>query len=111
MPSYLLPSLHEALRAGRPHTLITLATAGWFRYLTGKDYAGDPVPVEGPRQDFVDLARQEGEDPRPLLRERDVFGGLLDDPGFVEELHAATELLHAGPREAIQTCLAARAAV
>ena len=35
MPHHLLPSLQEALAANRPHRLLTLAVAGWFRYLRG----------------------------------------------------------------------------
>ncbi len=109
VPSYLLPSIREAREAGRPAPMLTLAVAGWFRFLQGRDYAGDPIPVEGPRaEEFVELARQEGADPRPLLTVRDVFDGLADDPGFVRDLHVASEALDAGPRETIETWLAVR---
>jgi fructuronate reductase/mannitol 2-dehydrogenase len=111
MPSYLLPSIKEASAAGLPHPLMTLAVAGWFRYLVGEDYAGDVIDVVGPRKDqFVHLARQDGTDPRPLLGEREVFDGLIDDPDFVRDLHAASEALRAGPREAIEASLSGRAA-
>jgi fructuronate reductase/mannitol 2-dehydrogenase len=109
MPSYLLPSIHEAIDAGRPHPLMTLAVAGWFRYLQGEDYAGEPIEVEGPRRDeFVPLARQNGADPRPLLDVRDVFDSLADVPSFVRDLHVASEALRAGPRETIETWLTVR---
>ncbi len=109
VPSYLLPSIKETLAAGRPAPLLTLAVAGWFRYLQGEDYAGDPIEVQGPRTDeFVELARQDGADPRPLLSVRDVFGNLADDPAFVRDLHVASEALRAGPRETIETWLAVR---
>ena len=111
MPSYLLPSIKEARAAGRPHPLMTLAVAGWFRYLTAEDYAGEPIDVQGPRREqFVDLARRDGTDPRPLLDEREVFDGFRDDPGLVEELQAAAEALRLGPREAVETRLDAGAA-
>jgi fructuronate reductase/mannitol 2-dehydrogenase len=106
MPSYLLPSVREAIESRRPRSLMTLAVAGWFRYLTGVDYAGEPFNVEGPRTDqFVHLARQGDADPRPLLTARDVFGSLPDDPSFVRDLHVASEALRAGPRETIETWL------
>jgi mannitol 2-dehydrogenase len=109
VPSYLLPSIKETLEAGRPAPMLTLAVAGWFRYLQGHDYAGEPIPVEGPRSDeLVELARQEGADPRPLLSVRDVFDRLADDAGFVRDLHVASEALRAGPRETIETWLAVR---
>jgi fructuronate reductase/mannitol 2-dehydrogenase len=106
MPSYLLPSVHEAIESRRPRSLMTLAVAGWFRYLTGQDYAGEPINVEGPRTDqFVRLARQGDADPRPLLTVRDVFHSLPDDPSFVRDLHVASEALRAGPQETIETWL------
>jgi fructuronate reductase/mannitol 2-dehydrogenase len=112
VPSYLLPSIIEMRAAGRPAPMLTLAVAGWFRYLQGHDYAGEPIDVEGPRaEEFVELARQEGADPRPLLTVREVFGDLADDASFVRDLHVASEALRAGPRETIQTWLAVRGVV
>ncbi|WP_306213636.1 mannitol dehydrogenase family protein [Actinoplanes sp. RD1] len=109
VPSYLLPSITEARQAGRPAPMLTLAVAGWFRYLQGHDYAGRPIDVEGPRaEELVELALQEGADPRPLLTVRDVFGELADDESFVRDLHVASEALRAGPRETIETWLAVR---
>jgi mannitol 2-dehydrogenase len=109
VPSYLLPSISETLRAGRSAPMLTLAVAGWFRYLQGEDYAGEPIEVEGPMtEEMVELARRDGADPRPLLSVRDVFGDLADDPAFVRDLHVASEALRAGPRETIETWLAVR---
>jgi fructuronate reductase/mannitol 2-dehydrogenase len=111
VPSYLLPSITETLQAGRSAPLLTLAVAGWFRYLHGEDYAGDPIEVEGPMKDeLVALARQAGADPRPLLSVREVFGDLADNQAFVRDLHVASEALRAGPRETIETWLAVRGA-
>ena len=109
VPSYLLPSIVETRAAGRSAPLLTLAVAGWFRYLQGADYAGNPIEIEGPRkEEFMHLARAEGADPRPLLEVRDVFGGLADDEAFVRDLHVASEALRAGPRETIATWLSVR---
>jgi fructuronate reductase/mannitol 2-dehydrogenase len=88
---------------------MTLAVAGWFRYLTGKDYAGRPIDVEGPfSAEFVELARQDGANPTPLLQVRDVFGALVDAPAFVRDLHVASEALRAGPRETMETWMSIR---
>jgi mannitol 2-dehydrogenase len=109
IPSYLLPSIRSAMADGRPHDLLVLAVAGWIRFLRGYDYAGDTVPLEGPRMHLVDVAVDAGADPRPLLANREVFGDLSDDPSFVAavERHLVA-LEEQGPREVIEQCLATR---
>ena len=68
MPKFLLPSLSEALAQGRPHQLLTLATAGWLRYLRGVDEQGQPITLQDDRADELRaLANQGQADPRPLL--------------------------------------------
>jgi mannitol 2-dehydrogenase len=42
MPAYLLPSLVAARAEGRRAALLTLAVAGWCRYLRGYDLRGKP---------------------------------------------------------------------
>jgi mannitol-1-phosphate/altronate dehydrogenase len=45
VPAYLLPSLHDALAQNHPAELLTLAVAGWFRYLRAVDLDGAPITV------------------------------------------------------------------
>ncbi|HEX2073243.1 MAG TPA: mannitol dehydrogenase family protein [Geodermatophilus sp.] len=90
MPHHVLPSLRQALAEGRPHALLTLAVAGWFRYLQGTDPWGRSLPVEDARgAELQALARAGGTDPRPLLGDRAVFGDLGQDPCFVAALQRA----------------------
>jgi fructuronate reductase/mannitol 2-dehydrogenase len=90
MPAYLLPSLMAAMAQGRPATLLTLAVAGWCRYLQGHDLDGRPIEIKDARRDVLQpLALAKGADPRPLLGERDIFGHLGDDPEFVRTLQSA----------------------
>ncbi len=105
MPHHLLPSLREALAQGRPHHLLTLAVAGWFRYLRGTDETGAPLEVDDPHAGQLQaLARAGGTDPRPLLGFRSLFGDLGEDAGFVAELqHALVRL----DRDGVRACLAA----
>ncbi|MGV7694037.1 mannitol dehydrogenase family protein, partial [Mycobacterium kansasii] len=44
--SFVLPSLQEAIAQGRPHTLLTLAVAGWARYMRGHDLQGRRLRLE-----------------------------------------------------------------
>jgi fructuronate reductase/mannitol 2-dehydrogenase len=90
MPAYLLPSLTGAMAAGRPTALLTLAVAGWCRYLQGRDRAGNPIEIKDARKDVLQsLVIGAGGDPRPLLGLRDIFGHLGDDPEFVRNLQTA----------------------
>jgi mannitol 2-dehydrogenase len=109
LPHHLLPSLRQALAEGRPRRLLTLAVAGWCRYLRGTDPAGRPLPVEDPRaEELQALALAGGSDPRPLLAVRPVFGDLGDLPEFVADLGAALEQLDRdGVHRTIATALAA----
>ncbi len=68
MPTYLLPSLHEALDKGSPHRLLAIALAGWLRYLRGSDLRGRPLDIEDPMEDVLRArADKAGDDPLPLL--------------------------------------------
>src|SRR5258708_6981832 len=90
MPKFLLPSLSEALAQGRPHQLLTLATAGWLRYLRGVDEQGQPITLQDDRADELRaLANQGQSDPRPLLSVERVFGDLGKNDAWLAELSAA----------------------
>jgi mannitol 2-dehydrogenase len=94
MPNYLLPSLCTAVQQGRPHAMLTLAVAGWVRYLQGTDETGQPIEVQDQLADRLqELVRADGTDLRPLLGERSVFGDLVDDEGFVARLRTAVQRL------------------
>jgi fructuronate reductase/mannitol 2-dehydrogenase len=102
IPNYLLPSIRAAVEQDRPHTLLCLAVAGWLRFLRGEDYAGDEVPIEGPRPDLVPLAQEGGSDATPLLSERSIFDSIGSDPRFADCVQAALSALdRQGPREVI----------
>nr|WP_296067506.1 mannitol dehydrogenase family protein [uncultured Actinoplanes sp.] len=108
MPAYLLPSLTEARRQGRPTALLTLAVAGWCRYLRGVDRNGVRIDIRDARRDVLQpLAAESGGDPRPLLRQRAIFGRLGDDPDFVRDLEAAIrDIDEYGPAAAMADHLA-----
>jgi fructuronate reductase/mannitol 2-dehydrogenase len=102
MPKFLLPSVSEALAQHRPHRLLTLATAGWLRYLRGVDAQGQPITLQDDRADELRaLAIQGQSDPRPLLSAVRVFGDLGQNAGWVEELRAALHDLDARGARAV----------
>ena len=105
VPLYVLPSLREALDAGRRTELLTLAVAGFCRYLRGTDLQGREFPLQDERaEELRTLAVAGGTDPRPLLGVRAVFGDLGDRPEFVASLTAALQQLD---RDGVRATLAA----
>jgi fructuronate reductase/mannitol 2-dehydrogenase len=106
MPSYVLPSLHDAIAQGRPHELLLLVVAAWVRYLRGTDLAGGELVVEDPRAEALQaLVRHGGGDPRPLLGMRSVFGRLGDDERVVQRVQDLVRLLDEGGIEAaLEAC-------
>ncbi|HSH82552.1 MAG TPA: mannitol dehydrogenase family protein [Herpetosiphonaceae bacterium] len=110
MPKFLLPSLVEALHQGRPHRLLTLAVAGWLRYLRGVDEAGQEISIADRLAGELRVRANEGRDnPRPLLSLRSVFGDLGSNETFVSELTVALRELDAGgARATLSAYLAAQ---
>jgi len=102
MPKFLLPSLAEALAQGRPHRLLTLATAGWLRYLRGVDEQGNEIVLQDDRaEELRRLANAGKSDPRPLLGVQRVFGDLGQNETWVAELSAALGELDARGARAV----------
>lgn len=108
VPKFILPSITEALSEGRPHRLLTLALAGWFRYLQGIDEQGELITIEDLRADELHSRALEGkENPRPLLGMRGIFGDLEQNAAFVTELsEAVRDLSHDGVHATLSQYLA-----
>jgi mannitol 2-dehydrogenase len=104
MPKFVLPSISEALARGAPHRCLTLATAGWLRYLRGVDEQGQEITLQDDRADELRrLARAGVSDPRPLLSVERVFGDLGRHETWVAEVEAALRELDArGARAVLQ---------
>ena len=95
-PKYLRPALEAALATNRPRRLLTLALAGWLRYLTGEDEHGCDYTIQDPRaEELRPLARAGRTDLRPLLAVTDIFGPLGQSPQIVHDLAADLESLYA----------------
>lgn len=96
VPTFVVPSLQEAAAQGRPTHLLSLAVAGWMRYLSGVDEQGKPIAIEDARaEELRALAQEGGPDPRPLLSRTDLFGDLGQNAQLVQELGNALSHLYA----------------
>jgi mannitol 2-dehydrogenase len=113
VPAYLLPSLLEARASGGQHRLLVVAVGAWLRYLRGTDLRGRDLEIEDERiEQLGALARQGGDDPRPLLGVTEVFGSLGEDEELVSELGDVLESLsERGLAHVVEAALAAEESV
>ncbi len=84
IPKWLLPVVRANLASGGPVTLSAGIVASWARYAEGTDEDGQPIQVVDRLADrLTAAAQQQREDRLAFLRDRQVFGDLVDDERFV----------------------------
>jgi mannitol 2-dehydrogenase len=108
IPKFVLPSILERVSRGGPMRALTFTVAAWFRYLTGTDDRGNPLPINDPMsEELVRRARAGGANPKELLGIEKLFGTVLPNaPAFTKYLAEALESLHRdGARNALRKCL------
>jgi mannitol 2-dehydrogenase len=104
IPTWLLPVVRENLAAGRSVRLSAAIVASWARYDEGVDEQGEPITVvDRLREPLMAAAARHGEDPLAFLRDRSLFGDLVDEPRFTEPYLWALDSLHrAGARATLE---------
>lgn len=109
IPKFLLPALYAALESGGPRRWLTLALAGWMRYLSGVDDQGEPIVLQDARaKELQALAGAARDDPRPFLALHDLFGDLAAHEALVVDLGARLrELYSLGARVTLARSLEA----
>ncbi|WP_166784029.1 hypothetical protein [Cryobacterium suzukii] len=82
--------------------------ASWARYAEGTDEQGEPIDVVDRIKDTVmQSAADYRADPHSFLRDRDLFGDLIDDAAFVAAYDRALHLLHTvGARRTLEVLTA-----
>lgn len=95
IPTWLLPVVRHNLEHGGPVERSALVVASWARYAEGVDEQGRPIEVvDRVRDRVMAAAARQAEDPLAFLRDRDLFGDLVDEPRFTEPYLAALASLH-----------------
>lgn len=105
IPKFLLPVVRENLGAGRDVRISAAICASWARYDEAVDEQGEPIAVvDRVASELTALAASQRDDPTAFLRNRVLFGDLVDDPRFVEPYLAALRSLWAhGARATVAT--------
>ncbi|MBB5643286.1 mannitol dehydrogenase family protein [Cryobacterium roopkundense] len=95
IPKWLLPVIREQSTRGGAIELSAAIVASWARYAEGIDEQGEPIDVVDRITERV-MASAAGyaADPHSFLRDRDLFGDLIDDDGFTAAYDRALTLLH-----------------
>jgi fructuronate reductase len=100
LPQRLLATARDNLAANRAIPLLSLAVAGWMRYVAGRDEAGRSIKVDDPlASQFAAISGRHRDDPRglahALLDLRAIFGDDLPrDSRFVEAVAGWLEALY-----------------
>jgi len=95
IPKWLLPVIREQSTRGGALELSAAIVASWARYAEGVDEQGAPIDVVDriANRVMTSAAGYPG-DPHSFLRDRDLFGDLVDDERFTAAYDRALALLH-----------------
>jgi mannitol 2-dehydrogenase len=105
IPKFVLPVVFDQLAANRSVRLCAAIVASCARYCEGVDEAGEPIEIN---DNIADELRRRAanlrNDPLEFLRNRDLFGDLVDEPRFVGPYQAVLDTLHAkGARATLES--------
>ncbi|HEV8174162.1 MAG TPA: mannitol dehydrogenase family protein, partial [Actinoplanes sp.] len=90
-----LPVIRHNLETGGEILRSTAVVASWARYAEGVDEQGRPIEVVDQLRDvLMAAARRQRDDPLAFIRNRDVFGGLIDNERFVSTYRSVLSSLH-----------------
>ena len=95
IPAFVLPVARDNLATGGPVEASAAVVAGWARYAEGVDEQGRPIEVvDRIAARLRAAARAERTTPLSFLREREVFGDLVDQPRFTAAYLAVLRSMH-----------------
>ena len=105
IPKWLVPVINRNLETGGRIDRSALVVASWARYAEGVDEQGEPIEVvDRIKERVMAAAARQGDDPLAFLRDRDLFGGLVDDERFTGVFTDALSALRSkGARETLQS--------
>jgi mannitol 2-dehydrogenase len=111
-PKFILPTLRDALQAGRSIEGLALVSALWCRYCYGETESGRPIAPNDPSWPRLNAEAQRARfTPDAWLQMRDIYGNLPNDQRFRDAFCRALQgIWQAGTRASIDAFLASRRA-
>lgn len=108
IPKFVLPTIREQLRRGGPVAAGAHVVAAWARYAEGTDEQGAAIEVvDRRREELAAAAANHGTDILAFLRDRELFGDLIDHEEFTTAYTRALEgLRSSGTRETVAALMA-----
>jgi mannitol 2-dehydrogenase len=95
IPKWLLPVIRYNLETGGEIDRSVAVVASWARYAEGVDEQGEPIEIVDRLKDtLVPIARGQRDDPLAFVRNREVFGDLVDDERFAATYQRHLASLH-----------------
>jgi mannitol 2-dehydrogenase len=95
IPKWLLPVIRHNLETGGEILRSTAVVASWARYAEGVDERGNPIEVvDRLRDTLIAAAGKQADDPLAFIRNRDLFGDLIDNERFVSTYRSVLSSLH-----------------
>lgn len=94
IPKWLVPVINERLAQGLPVDISAGIVASWARYAQAIDEKGEPiVVVDQLRDQILESAAHQKENPLAFLENRKLFGDLIDNPNFTKPYLASLKSL------------------
>jgi mannitol 2-dehydrogenase len=110
IPKWLLPVIRYHLEHGGGVELAAAVVASWARYAEGVDEDGLPIVVVDRLSDTLTAAaREQRTDPLAFVRNRELFGDLVDEERFTTAYLATLRSLHEqGARRTLEALMQGR---
>jgi mannitol 2-dehydrogenase len=95
IPKWLLPVIRHNLEHGGEIDRAVLVVAAWARYAEGVDEQGEPITIVDRLADTLKATAQtQRDDPLAFVRNRELFGDLVDDERFASTYQRFLASLH-----------------
>jgi mannitol 2-dehydrogenase len=95
IPKFVLPVVHDLLKANLPVRLSTAIIASWARYAEAIDEQGNTIEVVDPlKEQLIAIAKSQREKPAAFIENEAIFGLIAEDPRFSEPYLLALNSLH-----------------